>query len=40
MENNPDVEFITQASNELKNTTLNLKSATNALKNKLASFNI
>jgi hypothetical protein len=40
MENNPDVEFITQASNELKQTTLNLKSATNALKNKLASFNI
>jgi hypothetical protein len=40
MENNADVEFITQASNELKQTTLNLKSATNALKNKLASFNI
>ena len=40
MENNPDVEFITQASNELKQTTLNLKSATNALKSKLAAFNI
>jgi chorismate mutase len=40
MENNPDVEFITQASNELKQTTLNLKNATNTLKSKLAAFNI
>jgi len=40
MATNPDVQYIQQASSQLKNTTSNLKLATNALKNKLAAYNI
>jgi hypothetical protein len=40
MSNNPDIQYITNASNQLKGTTLTLKSATNKLKAKLASYNI
>ena len=38
MENNSDVIYITQASNELKQTTNALRSATTSLRNKLAAF--
>jgi hypothetical protein len=40
MDNNPDVIYITQASNELKQTTNDLKRATNILRNKFAGFNL
>jgi hypothetical protein len=40
MANDPNVQYIQQASSQLKNTTFNLKTVTNTLKNKLASFNI
>jgi hypothetical protein len=40
MANDPDVQYIQHASTQLKNTTLNLKTVTNALKSKLAGFNI
>jgi len=40
MANDPDVQYIQQASSQLKNTTFNLKTITNSLKNKLASYNI
>lgn len=40
MSSNPDVQYITNASNELKSTTLTLKNATDKLKNKLASYHI
>jgi len=40
MENNPDVIYITQASNELKQTTNDLKRATSILRNKFASFQL
>jgi hypothetical protein len=40
MSNNPDIQYITNASNQLKGTTITLKSATNKLKAKLASYNI
>ena len=40
MANDPDLVYIKQASNELKNTTLTLKTATDALKAKFAGFNI
>lgn len=40
MSNNPDIQYITNASNQLKTTTSTLKSATDRLKNKLASYNI
>jgi len=40
MATNPDVQYIQQASSQLKNTTFNLKTATNTLKNKLAAYNI
>jgi len=40
MANDPDVQYIQQASSQLKNTTFNLKTVTNTLKSKLAAFNI
>ena len=40
MSNNPDIQYIKTASNQLKNTTQTLKSATNKLKGKLAAYNI
>jgi hypothetical protein len=40
MANDPNVQYIQQASSQLKNTTFNLKTVTNTLKSKLASFNI
>jgi hypothetical protein len=40
MENNPDVVYITQASNELKQTTNDLKRATSILRNKFATFHL
>jgi len=40
MANDPDLQYIKQASNELKTTTVALKSATDALKAKFASFNV
>lgn len=40
MENNSDVIYITQASNELKHTTNALRSATSALSSKLSAFQI
>lgn len=40
MSSNPDIQFITASSNQLKNTTQTLKNATDKLKNKLASYNI
>ena len=40
MENNSDVIYITQASNELKQTTNALRSATTTLRNKLAAFQL
>jgi len=40
MENNPDVVYITQASNELKQTTNDIKRATSILRNKFASFQL
>jgi hypothetical protein len=40
MANDPDLVYIKEASNELKNTTLTLKNATDALKAKFAGFNI
>lgn len=40
MSNNPDIQFINNASNQLKNTTQTLKIATDKLKNKLSSYNI
>lgn len=40
MDNNPDVIYITQASNELKQTTNDLKRATSILRNKFASFQL
>ena len=39
LQNDPDIQFITQASTELITTTNVLKTATNKLKTKLASFN-
>jgi len=38
MSNNPDIQYIKTASNELKNTTQTLKNATNKLKNKLTLY--
>ena len=40
MENNPDVIYITQASNELKQTTNDIKRATSILRNKFANFHL
>jgi hypothetical protein len=40
MSNNPDIQYIQQANNSLKNSTSSLVSATNMLKSKLANFNI
>jgi len=40
MANNPDIQYIKTASNQLKNTTQTLKTATNTLKNKLVAFKI
>jgi hypothetical protein len=40
MENNSDVIYITQASNELKQTTNALRNATSTLRNKLAAFQL
>jgi len=40
MSSNPDIQFITASSNQLKTTTQTLKNATDKLKNKLASYNI
>lgn len=40
MSNNPDIQFITNASNQMKNTTQTLKTATDKLKTKLSSYNI
>jgi hypothetical protein len=40
MANDPDIQYIQQASSQLKNTTTNLKSITNTLKSKLSAFNI
>ena len=40
MASDPNVQYIQQASSQLKNTTFNLKTVTNTLKSKLASFNI
>jgi hypothetical protein len=40
LSNNEDITFINQASNILKTTTQNLKTNTQALKNKLAIYNI
>jgi hypothetical protein len=40
MANDPNVQYIQQASSQLKNTTFNLKTVTNTLKSKLAAFNI
>jgi hypothetical protein len=40
MSNDPDIQYIQQASSQLKNTTFNLKTVTNTLKSKLAAFNI
>ena len=40
MANNSDIQYIQQTSSQLKNTTQNLKSVTNALKNKFVSINI
>ena len=40
MSSNPDIQFITASSNQLKNTTQTLKNATDKLKNKLVSYNI
>jgi len=40
MSNNPDIQFITNASNQIKNTTQTLKTATDKLKTKLSSYNI
>lgn len=40
MASDPDVQYIQQASSQLKNTTFNLKTVTNTLKSKLAAFNI
>jgi hypothetical protein len=40
MSNNPDIQYIKNASNQLKNTTQTLKTATNKLKGKLAAYNI
>jgi len=39
LQHNPDIQFITQANNELKQTTRTLKTATNTLTTKLAKFN-
>jgi hypothetical protein len=40
MSSDPDIQYIHQASNQLKTTTVNLKSVTASLKSKLASFSI
>jgi hypothetical protein len=40
MANDPDLKFIKEASNELKETTKALQTATNTLKSKLAAFNV
>jgi tetrahydromethanopterin S-methyltransferase subunit F len=40
MSNNPDIQYIKQTSDQLKNTTQTLITATNKLKNKLAGYNI
>jgi hypothetical protein len=40
MANDSNIQYIQQASSELKNTAFNLKIVTNTLKSKLASFNI
>ena len=40
MSNNPDIQYIQQANNSLKNSTSSLVSATNLLKSKLSNFNI
>jgi len=40
MSNNPDIQYIKSASDELKGTTLTLKTATNKLKAKLAGFHL
>lgn len=40
MSDNMDIQYITQANNELKQTTATLINATNKLKSKLASFNL
>ena len=39
LQHNPDIQFITQANNELIQTTRTLKTATNTLRTKLAKFN-
>jgi hypothetical protein len=40
LNNNPDIQYISQMNNDLKNKTNILKNATNALKNKFAFYNI
>jgi hypothetical protein len=40
MSNNPDIQYIKTASNQLKNTTNTLKTATDKLKIKLAAYNM
>ena len=40
MSTDPDIQYIQQASNQLKTTTVNLKNVTASLKSKLASFSI
>jgi hypothetical protein len=40
MSNNPDIQYIKQASDQLKTTTSTLVNATNALKLKLAGYNL
>ena len=40
MSSNPDIQYITNASNQLKGTTVTLKTATSKLKAKLASYKI
>lgn len=39
LQHNPDIQFITQANKELKQTTQTLKTTTNVLRTKLAKFN-
>jgi len=40
MSSNPDIQFITQSNNILKNQTVNLKNATSSLKTKFSQYNI
>jgi hypothetical protein len=40
MSSNPDIQYITQSNNILKNQTINLKNATSSLKTKFSQYNI